>query len=121
MNNNIKHAVWILKMGEESERLDLWKLKKATYESFTHEKSKNYKQKLVYDLLEAVKNKDQNRFFYLILKAINKPKENFKKLWDELEKNYDILLEEAFVNFAYSIIIGIMSTYQSTVGGEKNE
>jgi hypothetical protein len=69
-------------------------------------------------LLETVKNNDQKEFFYILLRAINKPKENFSNLWSELKENYDIMPEEAFVNFAYSIIIGIMSTYS---GGEKNE
>ena len=114
-------AVWVLKIGEETETLKLEELKKAVEETFQHE-SDSYKQKLVYDLLEAAKNKDQNRFFYLLLKTINKPKEDFKKLRIELEKNYDILPEEAFVNFAYSIIVGIMSTYQGKKKrGEENE
>jgi len=119
MNQEIKHAIWTLRLGNNFEKLQLDKLLEATKKSFQHE-SDNYKQKLVYDLLEAAKNNDQNRFFYLLLKAINKPKENFKGLWVELEKNYDILPEKAFINFAYSIIIGIMSTYQNKmdVGGE---
>lgn len=116
MNQEIKRAIWTLRLGNNFEKLELDKLLEVTRNSFQHE-SDNYKQKLVYDLLEAVKNNDQNRFFYLLLKAINKPKENFKGLWVELEKNYDILPEEAFINFAYSIIIGIMSTYQSKTGG----
>jgi len=120
MNEEMAKAVWILKVGKETETLKLWELKRAANNSFQHE-SDNYKQKLVYDLLEAVKNNDQNRFFYLLLKAINKPKEDFKELLTELEKNYNILPEKAFINFAYSIIIGIMKTYQSkAVGGEEN-
>lgn len=112
-----RSAVWELKVPEK-----VWiipkDLKDASMEAFKDE-SDNYKQKLVFDLLEAARNKDQNRFFYLLLKTINKPKErNFEKLWKELGKCYDILPEEVFVNFAYSIIIGIMSTYK---GGEKNE
>lgn len=120
MNQEIKRAVWTLRLGNNFEKLELDKLLEATKKSFQHE-SDNYKQKLVYNLLEATKNNDQNRFFYLLLKAINKPKEDFKKLWVELEKNYDILPEKAFINFAYSIIIGIMSTYKSKIiGGEEN-
>lgn len=117
MDKKIRHLVWKLKLGDEPEKLELWKLKNAAKNSFQHE-SDIYKQKLVYNLLEVAKNKDQNRFFYLLLKSINKPKENFNELWKKLKKNYDILPKEAFVDFAYSIIIGIMSTYS---GGEKNE
>lgn len=120
MNDEIKQAVWELKIGEKSKELKLWEFKNAAKDSFISE-SDNYKQRLVFDLLEAVKNRDQNRFFYLLLRSINKPKENFKKLWDELEKNYDILPDEAFINLAYSIIIGIMSTYQNKAKGKENE
>ena len=122
-----KFAVWELKVPEEI-KLPLYELKKAASESFKNERdsykqkeSDNYKQKLVFDLLEAVKNKDQNRFFYLLLKAINKPKEDFKELWEKLGIYYDILPEEAFINFTYSIIIGIMSTYGKSSGGVENE
>jgi len=114
-----KKAFWIFKFGKWEEKLDLSGLKEAAKESFENE-SDSYKQKLVYDLLEATKNKDQNRFFYLLLKAINKPKEaKFKELWEKLNQNYDILPQEAFVNFAYSIIIGIMSTYNK--GQQENK
>ena len=115
-----KFAVWELKVPEKV-RVRLKDLKDASMEAFKNE-SDNYKQKLVFDLLEAAKNKDQNRFFYLLLKAINKPKEkNFEKLWKQLSECYDILPEEAFINFAYSIIIGIMSTYDKSSGGVENE
>ena len=114
-----KKAFWIFKFGKWEEELNLSGLKEAAKESFENE-SDSYKQKLVYDLLEATKNKDQNRFFYLLLKAINKPKEaKFKELWEKLNQNYDILPQEAFVNFAYSIIIGIMSTYNK--GQQENK
>ncbi len=119
--NKSEVLVWRLALGNEELNINLQNLKDAAKEDFSNSKeSDSYKQKLVYDLLEAAKNKDQNRFFYLLLKAINKPKGNFKKLWERLEKCYDILPEEAFINFAYSIIIGIMSTYKNS-GGEGNE
>jgi len=115
MSENIYY--WQKIVGSEQLTIDLLRLKNAVAESFKHE-TDNYKQKLVYSLLETVKNNDQKEFFYILLRAINKPKENFSNLWIELKENYDIMPEEAFVNFAYSIIIGIMSTYS---GGEKNE
>lgn len=107
---------WLKVVGNEPLKMDLKKLKDAAHNVFDNE-SNNYKQKLVYNLLETVKNNDQNRFFYIILKTINKPKENFKELWDLLEKNYDVMPGEAFMNFAYAIITGIMSTYR----GDENE
>ena len=105
---------WQKVVGEKELRIDLEKLKNAAKRVFEKE-SDNYKQKLVYNLLDTVKNNDQKTFFYILLKAINKPKEDFKELWIELQKSYDLLPEDVFVNFAYSIIIGIMATY---LGGE---
>jgi len=118
MNENAIY--WQKVVGNEKIKINLFEIRKAAIEVFKNE-SDNYKQKLVYNLLETVKNVDQSRFFYILLKTINKPKENFKELWDALEKNYDVMPEEAFINFAYSIIIGIMATYNKKEGGKENE
>lgn len=109
---------WQRVVGDKDLKLDLKKLQKSATQAFeSGDISNNYKQKLVYNLLDAVKNKDQERFFYILLKAINKPgKEGFEELWEELQKDYDLMPDEVFINFAYSIILGIMKTY----GGEKN-
>ena len=108
---------WQRVVGDEHLKLNLKKLQESVTKAFeSGDISDNYKQKLVYNLLDTVKNKDQNRFFYTLLKAINKPgKENFGEFWLELQKNYDLMPDEVFINFAYSIILGIMKTY----GGEK--
>jgi hypothetical protein len=106
---------WQKIVGDEQLKIDLKKVENYVRKAF-EEESDNYKQKLVFNLLEAVKNNDQKTFFYLLLKSINIPKENFKEeLWKVLEEYYDIMPEEAFINFAYTIIIGIMATYK---GGE---
>jgi len=115
MSENVYY--WQKAMGDKPLPLDLLKLKNAVGDVFKHE-SDNYKQKLVYNLLERVRNNDQKEFFYILLKAMNKPKENFKELWAELQKSYYVMPEEVFINFAYSVIIDIMATYS---GGEKNE
>lgn len=77
-------------------------------------KSNNYKQKLVYKLLEAVRNNDQKEFFYLVLRSINEPNDNLKKAWKVLSKYYHMMPENIFINFAYSIIIGIMLSYETS-------
>ncbi|MFH8120003.1 MAG: hypothetical protein QXS37_04340 [Candidatus Aenigmatarchaeota archaeon] len=107
---------WQKVVGDKDLKISIEEVKEASIEAFKNE-SDNYKQQLVYKLLEAVRNNDQNKFFYLLLRSINKPKEDFKKLWNMLNKSYDIMPEDTFINFAYSIIIGIMSTYK----GEQNE
>lgn len=104
---------WQRVVGDKILKLDLKKLQKSAIMAFESDDiSNNYKQKLVYNLLDTVKNNDQNRFFYTLLKTINKPdKENFGELWNQLQQNYDVMPEDAFINFAYAIILGIMKTY----------
>lgn len=107
---------WQKVVGGTPLELSLKKIKEAVSDGFKNE-SDNYKQKLVYNLLETIRNNDQKEFFYILLKAINKHKEDYTKLLEELNKSYDVMPEEVFVNFAYSVVIGIMATYR----GEKNE
>lgn len=116
MSENVVY-IWQKIIGNESQKIELYKLKENVENVFSKEASDNYKQKLVYNLLETIKNNDQRQFFYILLKAINKPKEDFKALWGSLEKYYDVMPDEVFVNFAYSIVLGIMATYS----GEKSE
>jgi len=115
---NEKNMYYWQKVVEDSPiGMDLQDIREAVSEGFKSE-STNYKQKLVYNLLETIRNNDQKEFFYIMLKAINKPKKDYTRLLDQLNKNYDVMPEEAFVNFAYTVVIGIMATYD---GGEKNE
>jgi hypothetical protein len=116
MNEDIVY-IWQKVVGNKSQEIELYKLKEMVKNVFSKEASDNYKQKLVYSLLETIKNNDQRQFFYILLKAINKPKEDYKELWEYLKKNYDVMPDEVFVNFAYSIVLGIMATYS----GEKSE
>jgi hypothetical protein len=108
---------WQKVVGDRFIGMDLQDIKEAVSEGFKSE-SPNYKQKLVYNLLETIRNNDQKEFFYILLKAINKPKKDYTQLLGQLNKNYDVMPEEAFVNFAYTVVIGIMATYD---GSERNE
>lgn len=111
---------WQRVIGDEKLRLDLEGLKDAANKYFKNV-SDNYKQRLVYQLLETVRNKDQREFFYILLKTINKPKEDSHGLSRLLHKNYDTMPDEIFINFAYSIILGIMSTYAPKEDGKGGE
>lgn len=114
---------WQKVVGEERLKIDLEKLRNIVKDVFKSE-SDNYKQKLVYNLLETVKNNDQKTFFYTLLRAINKPEKKFIELCKVLKEYYDVMPEETFINFGYSVIIGIMSTYEgikSEKEGEENE
>jgi len=76
--------------------------------------SSNYRQKLVYNLLNAVKGNNQKEFFWTILRALNarSDKPDVAKLSEEIGKMYPLSSSE-FEKVAYSIILGIMSA-----GGE---
>jgi len=108
---------WQKVVGDRPISMALQDIREAVSEGFKSE-SPNYKQKLVYNLLETIRNNDQKEFFYILLKAINKPKKDYTQLLEQLNKNYDVMPEEAFLNFAYTVVIGIMATYD---GGKKNE
>ena len=73
--------------------------------------SDNYQQKLVFDLLNAIKAKDQDRFLWILLRAINahsKDNPEAKKLASSL-RNVFPSSEADFEKVAYSVILGIMA------------
>ena len=77
--------------------------------------SSNYRQKLVYNLLNAVKGNNQKEFFWMLLRALNANSDNQKvtELCEKIGKMHPLSSSE-FERVAYSIILGIMSA-----GGEK--
>lgn len=77
--------------------------------------SSNYRQKLVYNLLNAVKGNNQKEFFWMLLRAVNANSDNPKvaKIAEKIGEIYPLSSSE-FERVAYSIILGIMSA-----GGEK--
>ncbi len=89
---------------------DLWKIKKYTDNAFNKIGSDNYRQKIVYKLLNTTKSSNQKEFFSILLRTLNgqKANEDVKKLSDKLQEIYP-LTPESFENVAYSIIMGIMS------------
>ncbi len=72
--------------------------------------SSNYRQKLVYKLLNAVKSNDQKEFFWIVLRVLNTKSDdpNVEKLSERIRKMYPLSSSE-FERVAYSIILGIMS------------
>ncbi|MEM4158505.1 MAG: hypothetical protein QXH71_02085 [Candidatus Anstonellaceae archaeon] len=110
-----REYIWEKLEGKKIKKIDLGEVKAAAKFVFKDE-SDNYKQKLVYKLLQSLKSNNQKEFFYILIRAINKPGE-FQRLIQTLEKYYDAMPKEVFINFGYSLIIGIISTY----GGEENE
>lgn len=123
MAEKITYNIELEDGSQKEEELDLNKIKETVYASFNENKtSNNAKQKLVYNLLNAIKNQDQNSFFWILLKQINSPE--FSGLAKRLEKDYQFLPEKIFINYAYSIILGIMATYSEQdkqEGDNKNE
>jgi len=74
--------------------------------------SKNYKQKLVYNLLAAIKSKDRNRFFEIMVHNLNgiMKTEEQKNLAMSLEKNYEELQGAYFDKYAYALVCGILAS-----------
>ncbi|NJE84744.1 hypothetical protein E3E23_02660 [Thermococcus sp. CX2] len=93
------------------QREKLWKIKKLSGEVLGKAGSNNYQQKLVFDLLNAVKANDQNEFLWILLRAINahsKDNPNAKKLASALMEVFPSS-EAEFEKVAYSVILGIMA------------
>lgn len=97
---------------------DIWKIKEYTNKAFNNIGSENYRQKLVYNLLNTAKISNQNEFFSILLRTLNAQKgnEEVKKLSDKLKEIYP-LTPGNFENVAYSIIMGIMSA-KSEIRGD---
>lgn len=89
---------------------ELWKIKKYTNNAFKKVGSDNYRQKIVYKLLNTTKVNNQSEFFSILLRALNAQKTNsdVKNLSEKLQEIYP-LTSKNFENVAYSIIMGIMA------------
>lgn len=93
---------------------DYNEIKIYTKKAFENIGSENYRQRLIYKLLNTVKTNNQSDFFSSLLRALNSRKndKNVKRLSRKLEWLYP-LSPANFEKVAYSIIMGIMA-----VGGE---
>jgi len=99
---------------------DLENIRRLSDEVFKEIGSENYKQKLVYNLLNIVRSGDQEKFLWNILRALNSRKDNdsAKKLIGEINKLYAFKISgKNFEKLAYTIIMGIMSS-QPKSGGD---
>jgi len=96
----------------------LKKVKNLTTNVFSKIGSENYRQKLVYNLLNIAKANNQREFFWTLLRALNSQKDDIKakELVKELRDVYPITSGD-FEKLAYSVIMGIMSA-KSELGGD---
>ena len=108
----MKNLIW---KSEDMEKAPFTDIKKLTEKVFKGT-SKNYRQKLVYNLLNTVKSNDQKEFFWMFLRALNaRGDSNAEKLSDEISKFYPPH-SSTFEKIAYSVILGILSV--KSEGGE---
>jgi len=86
-----------------------WRIMNDMQNAF-RDASVNYRQKLVYNLLNAVKENNQKEFFWRVLRALNarSDKSEVTKLSKEIRRMYPLSSSE-FEKLAYSVILGIMS------------
>lgn len=76
----------------------------------TKELSDNYRQRVVYKLLNTIKVNDQKEFLWILLRTINDPKnDSYNKLTAQIDNIYTLPITE-FEKWAYSIVLGIMSS-----------
>lgn len=104
---------------------ELRKLRDLTTEVFSKIGTERSRQRLVYDLLNALKTDDRERFLWLILKNVNtlKPEDRGKanRLTELLSSLYiEHETHENFEKMAYTVVMGIM-TIKDVEGGGKNE
>ena len=101
-------ALQKMKVNEEMLRL----IKRLSGDVLGKVGSDNYRQKLVFDLLNAVKANDQDRFLWILLRALNAHSkdnpEDAKKLASALMEVFPSS-EADFEKVAYSLILGIMA------------
>jgi len=99
--------------GEKMEKKQELKQTKDKAYSAYNGISRNYKQKLLYNLLSAVRSKDRNRFFQIIDQNINGiiNTEDQKKFAYQLSQEYENLQGPQFESYAYAIITGILASH----------
>ena len=74
---------------------ELKRVKDLATNAFNRIGSGNYRQKLVYNLLNIAKANNQKEFFWVLLRALNSQKDNIeaKKLIKELKDFYPLTSE----------------------------
>jgi len=115
----------ILRSVKTVKTTELRMLRDLTTEVFSKIGTERSRQRLVYDLLNALKTDDRKRFLWLILKNINtlKPenREKVNKLTELLSSFYiEQETPENFEKIAYTVVMGIMAI-KDVEGGGKNE
>jgi len=77
--------------------------------------SKNYRQKLVYKLLNTIKTGDRNEFYWNVARVLNANSDNpeASKVSENLSKFLEASSSRDFEKVAYAVVFGIISA-----GGE---
>lgn|GEM_PF-1218675 len=104
---------------------ELRQLRDLTKDVFSNIGTEKSRQRLVYDLLNALKTNDRKRFLWLILKNVNnisvEKSEKVKRFAEFLSTlQFEHETAENFDKIAYAIVMGIMSV-ESEKGGGSNE
>lgn len=93
----------------------LWRIKSLSREVLGKAGSDNYRQKLVFDLLNAVKANDQDRYLWILLRVLNAHSKDNPKTRELASALMAVFpsSEADFEKVAYSVILGIMSGGES--------
>jgi len=103
---------------------NLRKLRELTIEVFSKIGTEKSRQRLVYDILNALKTNDRKRFLWLILKNVNTLRADDRyKASEFTDILSDLYIEhetpENFEKIAYSIVMSMMAVGDK--GGDKDE
>jgi len=109
----------IIRLNNEELLQKLKKIRKFAPNIFS-EVSEDYRQKIVYNLLNIARAGDQERFLWTLLRLVNarKENENAKELIRVINELYNFKLSsDMFEKWAYVVIMGIM-TAKTQEGGQ---
>lgn len=103
------------------EETNINKIKNHTKESYDG-LSRNYKQKLLYNLLATVKNNDRYKFLNILFTNLNAMSKDGaqKSLVDDLMTKYENIQGPSFETYAYAIIAGILASNDDSGTSQKN-
>ena len=96
---------------------DKWYWLKEKAKSAFVNTSENYRQKILYNLLNATKTGYQKRFFDILLRALVANLEDSKELAEKISELQLQINNKDFEKFSYSIILGIMTSSKKQTGG----
>lgn len=95
---------------QEKLKESIGKLKNSAYYAYSGQ-TRNYKQKLLYNLLSAIRAKDRTKFLDRLDTNLNGIKgDDQKGFISKLKEEYENIVGAQFETYAYAIVAGILAS-----------